>query len=129
MFSSFLSSRFGIQLPSHLYVQERSQKVYLAVMELKDINYHRTHRKGMQIGKQDSIYGQKPSLNFVLAFGHLATKNVIGMPHRQIQALYQHQNVPIDPSMAGLIIVQDEQGCGACLGFAREGKLEPLVPK
>ncbi|HLC68974.1 MAG TPA: hypothetical protein VJH24_03980 [Candidatus Bilamarchaeaceae archaeon] len=127
MFAQFLFARFGIQLPDGLIFIERKKHVYVAKKELGGVSYPRLNRAGMIAGKKESIFGPKPSLDFVLTFGHLAIKNTLPLSDDEIRKFYQNEKINMDKE--GLIIVQNAQGKGAALGHGKDGWLTPLIPK
>lgn len=129
MFEQFLYSRFGLRLPDNLIFIERKNKVYLACRELDTVSYPRLQRKGILAGKLHTLFGPKPSLDFVFLFGHLATKNFLMLSNEEILQLYQNKRIPCSSRCGGVQIIKDSNVNGACLALIKQGKLVSLVPK
>ncbi len=129
-FLQFIAERFGIDMGDYA-VDERKSKVYIYARGLEALESGLIQRKGILAGKLDTLYGIKPSLDFVLVFGRKATENFIRLDYTSIQKLYSGERIPIADGNCGdgLIIVQDMQGNGAALVFTERGFLKPLIPK
>ncbi|MGB9634916.1 MAG: hypothetical protein ACP5H8_03445 [Candidatus Micrarchaeia archaeon] len=132
VFESYIVKRFGIYVGNDHFFDEKKNKVYVCSSSINEVSYSRVQRRGMLAGKLNSLYGTKPSLDFVLAFGHLATKNYVVLEERLINELYCGANVVI-PSYAkcedGLVIVKGSDGMGKAVCLNKRGILYSLVQK
>lgn len=126
MFEQFIFNRFGIDLTDVTCIYQ-GDRIYLANMATAGMQG--TQRRGLYIGKTESIYGPKPSLDFVLVYGHMATKNKAVLDDKTIEQLYLGNNIEPPSQDVGLIIVLDSKGRGAALGFANDISMQSLIPK
>ncbi len=130
-FVEFINHRFGIALPKGFCVEERKNNVYILCSDILKVDYGRMQRKGMLAGKLNTLYGIKPSLNFVLQFGHLASKNFIDVGMRDLHKAYS--NIPIQTNCEscsdGLVILKTTDGKGAGISLKKGTYLKPLIPK
>ncbi len=126
MFEQFVFNRFGIDLTGVTCIYQ-GERIYLANPATAALEG--TQRRGLYIGKTESIYGPKPSLDFVLAYGHLATKNKATVDDKTIEQLYLGNHIEPPSEDNGLIIVLDSKGRGAAIGFANDISMQSLIPK
>ncbi len=129
-FKEYLDKHFGILLPKTLWIEERGSKVYIYNSGLKEISTNRLARKGLLAGKLKSLYGVKPSLDFVLTFGYLATRNYIQLSDEQILECYRGNTLQLECDCEdGLVIGKDSKGRGVAIFLKVKNKLKPLIPK
>ncbi|MEM3364037.1 MAG: hypothetical protein QXS93_00840 [Candidatus Micrarchaeia archaeon] len=132
-FSEYIKSRFGIILSDEFVIEERTSKVYVYSKSLDQLRLRNIHRKGILAGKLDSIYGVKPSLDFVLVFGHLAQKNNITISDDDVVRLFSGENIVLNcqPQNCtdGLVILTCRRGMGVGIAYNRGGVLQSLIPK
>ncbi|MCX8200298.1 MAG: hypothetical protein N3G76_02405 [Candidatus Micrarchaeota archaeon] len=131
-FSEFIMSRFGIKLSDEFVVEERTSKVYVYSALLDRLGL-KVVRKGILAGKLDSIFGIKPSLDFVLVFGHLATKNCITISDDDVVRLFSGESIKLSQPQVGisdgLVILKSRRGMGIGIAYNKNGELQSLIPK
>lgn len=128
-FEEFIYKRFGIALEGYA-VEEHTNKVYIYSPTLAGVDARCIQRKGILAGKLDTLYGIKPSLDFVLVFGHLAVKNVVRLDDGKVRDVYMNRAVECAGECTdGLAIIQDMRGRGAGIALCKGGTLYPLTPK
>lgn len=128
-FGEFIYKRFGISLDDYV-IEERTRKVYIYLQSLAGLDAPCIQRKGLLAGKLDTLYGIKPSLDFVLMFGHLAVKNAVKLEDDVVREAYLNKVIKCACACTdGLVIVQDMQGRGAGIALCKGSTLYPLTPK
>lgn len=128
--TQLLSNRFGIDI-NELNVKfvEGKDKAYMCSNELAELLFRGVQRKGMIAFKLNTLFGTKPTLDFVLMYGHLATKNYIEFNDDEIKLMYSGKDIikKINCDNGLVIIKKEEKGIG--LVFKKEDVLISLIPK
>lgn len=105
-------------------------KVYICSNELAELEFKGIQRKGMLAFKMNTLYGTKPSLDFVLCYGHLANKNTIIFEEKEIIQMYEKKEIIKEVDCEdGLVIIKNENEKGIGLVFKKENVLKPLISK
>ncbi len=131
-FKEFIENRFGIVIPNDYWVEERRNKVYIYNRELKDLSPPNLARKGLLAGKMKTLYGLKPSLDFVLFFGNLASRNYVQISMEDVYAVYQGNSISVECDCdEGLVILKDPNDKVVGLGYyyKEKSKVKSLIPK
>lgn len=131
-FAGYIKSRFGIVLGDEFGIDEKTNKVYVYFKGIDTLALKWVHRKGFLAGKLFTIFGIKPSLDFALVFGHLATRNFAVVNDDDVRRAYAGLPVALEcPESCddGIIILKRIDGKGAAIAFKREGQAQPLIQK
>lgn len=128
---NLLGNRFGINIDDlDVKFVEGKDKAYMCSDELADLAFRGIQRKGMIAFKLNTLFGTKPSLDFILMYGHLANKNFLIFDEEEILELYEGKDIEkICDCEDGLIIVKDNENKGIGLVFKKENVLKSLIPK
>jgi len=123
VFAQHLYERYGISLPHWLEIEEGKEKVWAYGKEVGQ----RGERRGLIAGRKNK-WGYKPTTDFVILFGWMATRNVVSIESREeLTAFLKGRPLPAEGE-EGLKIVQ-WRGRGVAMGLLSKGLLYPLFPK
>lgn len=128
---NLLYHRFGINIDDlDVKFVMGKDKVYMCSNELADLEFKGIQRKGMLSFKMNTLYGTKPSLDFVLCYGHLATKNYLLLDDKEFKTIYEGKNIEKECDCEnGMIIAKNKKNKGIGLLFKKENVLIPLISK
>lgn len=128
---NFLWNRFGINIYDlDVTFVMAKDKVYMCSNELGNLEFKGVQRKGIVAFKGNTLYGIKPSLDFILMFGNLAKKNFIEFNNEEINEMYRGNDIINENSCEnGLVIIKNEENKGIGIVFKKENVLKPLIPK
>lgn len=128
---NLLKNRFDININDlDIKFVMSKDKVYICSNELADLEFKGIQRKGMIGFKFNTLYGTKPSLDFIIMFGVLAKKNFVFFDENEILNMYEGKDIIKKSNCEdGLVIVKDNESKGIGIVFKKENVLKPLIPK
>lgn len=123
-----LFERFNFQIDLNYVIGK--DKYYLCSPELAELEFRGIQRKGMIAFKLNTLFGTKPTLDFILIYGYLAKKNFIVFSEEEIKTIYEGKDLEKNCGCEdGLVIVKNQKGNGIGLVFKKENVLKTLIPK
>jgi NOL1/NOP2/fmu family ribosome biogenesis protein len=128
---NLLGNRFGINIDDlDVKFVMSKDKVYICSNDLADLEFRGMQRKGMIAFKFNTLFGTKPSLDFVLMFGYLTKKNYVVFNGEEILEMYEGKEIEKNCECEdGLVIVKDNENKGIGIVFKKENVLKSLIPK
>lgn len=124
-FREYLDERFGIVLPKEITFEGEKT---LRVMNQELAEFKTPTPKGIRASRMKGKF-PKPTTNFIQLFGHLATKNTVGLTREEALEYFQALDLETKTKCETGYIILKYKNAVLGMGFYRDGKIENLLPK